>query len=753
MKQLSIILLLLVALLVCCQSPNSWNEQTSTELGDLEIKIDTLFATPTLDTLYVDFKLVDENGEKAVRNILGHQNAAKHIRVTENGGVSDLIVHEIRDITNLEGKNIFLLFDESKFVPEEAYDNQYEVLKKVCDAFGEASINMAVMIDSTIPKTISIKNPDSCGAFFTSDDGEIRGRKRILSTVKSKMNELSKEDVKNTYLIVFTDGDLDEESTELALEFRLRADSLNSMPKDSIKAIPIFCFYMNPFSDTIDNQSKNILKFLSSGNGARFEVFNIDSLSTEVVKRIDSIAPDYRLVLKNRIKRKYDGSRNALEIAIALSPKDTVFGGIDYAFGSPQNTRTVELSSDPKTEHRTLWLGLLGGVIALGISYLIMRLAIPAISFALFKKRYQKKYTGESGTMECYLCTRPIKKGQMITTHCDHTMHWECLEDNNCLCPQCSHRKSNYYNKKNLWDPLNFFPVMRWILWGMIAGLVSWVFFRLFWTPTIFGNIVFLMNSEKLQENLLCGIVMGFFVIYGLSYVLDYRKKTLKIIGVISLRALVGALLGFVSFLVGDAILLMVGKAETFFWLDWIPWTLFSIAVSAVISFHTEVKFTRALIGGLIAILFSYLFLYFLRDASTSWISYMLYAAGLGGSIFAVHNRAEEYFLRFEYEKIDKRIAIHKWMNVSGGLNRVSVGADSRCTIQMNWDKSNGIADRAVELYINPKDKLPYMDVNADNVTQEGRPIKKGSKIALYDGYFFSIGKTKFTYTEHKNNN
>ena len=345
----------------------------------------------------------------------------------------------------------------------------------------------------------------------------------------------------------------------------------------------------------------------------------------------------------------------------------------------------------------------------------------------------------------------------MITAHCDHTMHWRCLEDNNCLCPQCSHRKSNYYNKKNLWDRLNFFPVMHWIMWGMIAGLVSWVFFRLFLTPTVFENMVSLMNAEtpapKLQENLLCGIVMGFFVIFGLSYVLDYRKKTLRIIGVISLRALVGALLGFVAFLIGDAVLVMLGKAGTFLWLDWIPWTLFSIAVSAVISFHTEVKFTRALIGGLIAILFSYLFLYFLRDAATSWISYMLYAAGLGGSIFAVHNRAEEYFLRFEYEGMDKRIAIHKWMNISGGLNRVSVGADSRCTIQMNWDKSNGIADRAVELYINPKDKLPYMDVNADNVTQEGRPIRKGTKIALYDGYNFSIGGTKFTYTEHKNNN
>lgn len=69
----------------------------------------------------------------------------------------------------------------------------------------------------------------------------------------------------------------------------------------------------------------------------------------------------------------------------------------------------------------------------------------------------------------------------------------------------------------------------------------------------------------------------------------------------------------------------------------------------------------------------------------------------------------------------------------------------------MNWDKSDGIADKAVELFL--IEELPYMKVIADNVTRQGRSIKKGTELALHDGDEFSIGRTQFTYIENKENN
>ena len=85
-------------------------------------------------------------------------------------------------------------------------------------------------------------------------------------------------------------------------------------------------------------------------------------------------------------------------------------------------------------------------------------------------------------------------------------------------------------------------------------------------------------------------------------------------------------------------------------------------------------------------------------------------------------------------------------MSVTGGFNKVSIGKSVNCVLQMNWDNSEGIGDRVVELYL--KNDRPYCKVLDNGVTQQGRTIPQGVEFVLVNGTEFSIGKTNFTYIE-----
>ena len=70
----------------------------------------------------------------------------------------------------------------------------------------------------------------------------------------------------------------------------------------------------------------------------------------------------------------------------------------------------------------------------------------------------------------------------------------------------------------------------------------------------------------------------------------------------------------------------------------------------------------------------------------------------------------------------------------------------------MNWDKSEGISERAVELYLD-KNERPILRILDDGVTQHGRNLSKGTEIVLTNGTEFTIGKTRFTYIEKDKKN
>ena len=113
-----------------------------------------------------------------------------------------------------------------------------------------------------------------------------------------------------------------------------------------------------------------------------------------------------------------------------------------------------------------------------------------------------------------------------------------------------------------------------------------------------------------------------------------------------------------------------------------------------------------ALLGGLISATIGFLVLISGSIGNIGWMNmlldFIIYGGGLGASLVTVRMLAERYFLIIKNGvKAGQKIPIHKWMNATGGGNKVSIGATGECEVQMNWEKSNMVAKEHVQLYIN----------------------------------------------------
>ena len=127
-------------------------------------------------------------------------------------------------------------------------------------------------------------------------------------------------------------------------------------------------------------------------------------------------------------------------------------------------------------------------------------------------------------------------------------------------------------------------------------------------------------------------------------------------------------------------------------------------------------------------------------------LDFVIYGGGLGASLVTVRMLAEKYFLVIKNGvKAGQRIPIHKWMNASGGGNKVTIGMTERCEIQMTWEKSNKVAKEHIQLYVDHTRSQAMMKPLATNVIFNSRaelPVNK--PIALSNNDTFTVGDTIF---------
>ena len=151
-----------------------------------------------------------------------------------------------------------------------------------------------------------------------------------------------------------------------------------------------------------------------------------------------------------------------------------------------------------------------------------------------------------------------------------------------------------------------------------------------------------------------------------------------------------------------------------------------------------------------------FLVLYFANVCSDDhpWVNilldFIIYGGGLGASLVTVRMLAEKYFLVITNGvKAGTRIPIHKWMNATGGGNKVSIGMTGECEIQMNWEKSNKVAKEHAVLFIDQNKSLPVIKPLATGVVYNSRaelPLRR--QAVLSNGDTIKIGETIFRYEE-----
>jgi hypothetical protein len=256
------------------------------------------------------------------------------------------------------------------------------------------------------------------------------------------------------------------------------------------------------------------------------------------------------------------------------------------------------------------------------------------------------------------------------------------------------------------------------------------------------------------------GLLLGFFISVVFRYKDDIRNKNWKIWLKILLLSLMTGLVGMMAFAIGaDFMCLMLAWSGK----TYIPWycslpayILFSVCVSLALTVRSTIPVRSALIGGGVSAVIGFLVLYFTSFASGryEWLSmlldFIIYGGGLGASLVTVRMLAEKYFLVIQNGvKSGQKIPIHKWMNATGGGNKVSIGMTGECEIQMNWEKGNKVAKEHARLYVDQEKNLPVIKPLATGVQYNSRaelPVNRPA--VLTNGDTFRIGDTIFKYEE-----
>ena len=264
------------------------------------------------------------------------------------------------------------------------------------------------------------------------------------------------------------------------------------------------------------------------------------------------------------------------------------------------------------------------------------------------------------------------------------------------------------------------------------------------------------MCVDKVSSFMAIGLLLGFFLSLVFRYIDDYRAKNWKVLLKIFGLSLLSGLIGMAAFAVGGCILcawLPYTHATNIPWYCSLPaYLLFSICASLSLTIKSSVPIKSAMLGGLCSAIIGFIVLYFADIAKVlgMLLNFIIYGGGLGASLVTVRALAEKYFLVIQNGvKAGQRIPIHKWMNATGGGNKVTIGMTGDCEIQMNWEKSNKVAKEHAQLYIDQSRSIPVIKPLANGVVYNTRAeLPVGKPSVLTNGDTFKIGDTIFKYEE-----
>ena len=460
--------------------------------------------------------------------------------------------------------------------------------------------------------------------------------------------------------------------------------------------------------------------------------------------------------------------------------KGSRVGKGEYSIGTAERPWPLRAEDATDTIIKLLY-ALFVTVLTAVFFFVVIKIGIPYFRSKSFGMKYYKKYVPEANVQRriCHYCKQDIQPGQYIVNKCKHIMHIYCWQQNDYKCAEYGQNCKTGIQSHIEWKELFTISSLRdcyQTFSGIIAGFISWILYEL-GGRGIFDSLakgivnIFLSNDgqqnslmqdciNKTSAFLTIGLTLGLFLSLIFRYNDEYRKKDWKIaLKIIGLSVLTG-FIGMASFAIGANIMcLMLFVMET----TYIPWycslpgyLLFSICVSLALTIKSTIPVKSAMIGGVCSSLIGFIILYCSKGVSDSlgWmhmlLDFVIYGGGLGASLVTVRMLAEKYFLVIQNGvRAGQRIPIHKWMNATGGGNKVSLGMTGECEIQMNWEKSNKVAKEHAQLFIDHEKQLPMLKPLATGVIFNTRAeLPVGKPTVLSNGDSFKIGDTIFQYTE-----
>ncbi len=750
------------------------------------------------DTIKLFLNVYGENG-KTLPNISSNDFSQFLNLYEDENRVPKFSVRRLNSGIRLPKEYTFsILLDQS--IPSEGKQQILKAVKQFVDIAPDSCIYISFYGDAVSNSVIATsKNfAEIETAFLTNTSG-----KAFYSGVYSKLAEFTqggtdlsslrateyqqnliissraKTNPGKNILMVFAEGNRrpDDEVLDILSVEDLQGTYNGSLPK-------VYAFYYTAEGE--DTYIENTLTLLANPKDANnFPIAELRGKVKSSANMTDVL---------NSFAETIEESAYGYELSYSVGEEKTYTGNVSFKteWGKSligEGTFTIGSAERPWPEREQsttnifveLLVAILVAILTFGFFFIVMKIVVPYVRFLTFKSKYYKKYQPEENVQRriCHYCKQDLRPGQIIVTKCNHWMHKHCWEENGYKCAEygqnCKTGIQDHIEWKELFKMSSLKECSQTIA-GVLAGLISWIIYEICGRGGFMGLSKFIVglvfNETDAQASLIqdcvmrtssflmIGVLLGFFISLVFRYKDDVRNKNWKIgLKIIGLSIMTGAI-GMAAFVIGADLFCLIiswtGKTYIPWYCSLPAYILFSINVSLALTVKSSIPVKSALIGGTISAFIGFLVLYFTKFTSGryEWLNmlldFIIYGGGLGASLITVRMLAEKYFLVIQNGvKAGQRIPIHKWMNATGGGNKVSIGMTGECEIQMNWEKSNKVAKEHAQLFIDHEKNLPVIKPLATGVLYNTRAELPVNRIAiLSNGDTFKIGDTIFKYEE-----
>lgn len=595
----------------------------------------------------------------------------------------------------------------------------------------------------------------------------------ITSSDYKRNSEISQRAYKNqdqNILFVFAEG-----YKSPTIEENIAFLEVTEYQKGTTHIVPkVFAFYYT--EEGQDADIENVLQgvcnpHVEGHEGKYMPANDMAQVLNDFVDVVNDQMYDYAFVYKATDSKKYFG-----KTSYVAEWKGDALGKGEFSIGSAEQPWPEHSESTMDTLIKFL-IAILVTLLTIAFFFAVMKVLVPFIQSKAFEVKYYKKYVPEANVSRriCHYCKQEIQEGQSIVVKCKHIMHVHCWQQNGYKCAEYGQNCKTGIQSHVEWKELLTWKSLKdchQTMAGIFAGFISWVLYELVGRGGFDGlskTIVSIFYTAKeglpdlstecigkTSAFLTIGLLLGFFLSMIFRYNDEYRKKDWKIALKIVGLSLLTSLIGVIAFAIGADILCSLLSAIGTTYIPWYcsfpAYILFSVGVALALTIKSSIPMKSALIGGGVSSIIGFIVLYFSSFAGqmNMLLDFIIYGGGLGASLVTVRMLAEKYFLVIQNGvRAGQRIPIHKWMNATGGGNKVSIGMTGDCEIQMNWEKSNKVAKEHVQLFIDHERQLPMIKPLATGVIYNTRAeLPVGKPNVLSNGDNFKVGDTIFQYVE-----